>query len=295
MKQRFSPKEFLAAISRQTILQGDNGAAKRISKVAREVIVKPDTAIIRQGEFKHDVFFILQGSFNVFVRASLVAVRSAGHHVGEMAGIMNARRTATVKSVEEAVLAKISKKDFLKIADDFPIIWANLTRELAARLDQRKNLIREPNVKPYIFIGSSTKHKAVAEKIREGLKDLKADIQVWSDPGVFQASDTFIETLAAAAAKADFAILVFAKDDILFQKGKKSYVTRDNVVFEAGLFVGAITRKRTFFVRPRNVQIKILTDLAGVTLLDYTKSKNNIDVKSACSQIRATIHKLGVR
>lgn len=296
MKKRFSSKEFLAGISRQAILAGETTrAAKEIARIAREIVVKPGTTIIKQGEYKHDVFFVLQGSVKVFVNSSLVAIRTAGQHVGEMAGIMNSRRTATVISAEESILAKVSKLNFLKIADKLPFIWANLTRELAMRLDQRRNLIREPNPFPNIFIGSSTKHKAVAEKIREGLDGLNAQIDVWSDPGVFAASDTFIETLTAAAAKADFAVLVFAKDDVLVQKGKKSFVTRDNVVFEAGLFIGAISRKRTFLVRPKNARIKILTDLAGVTLLDFHKVKDRIDVANACYQIRKVVLERGVR
>ena len=286
----------MVSISRQAILCGETTkAAKEIARVAQEIVVKPGTIIIKQGEYKHDVFFILQGAVKVFVNSSLVATRTAGQHFGEMAGIMNSRRTATVITTEESVLAKVSKQNFLKIANKLPFIWANLTRELATRLDQRRNLIREPNPFPYIFIGSSTKHRSIAEKIRDGLNGLNARIDVWSDPGVFAASDTFIETLTAAAAKADFAVLVFAKDDVLVQKGIKSFVTRDNVVFEAGLFIGAISRKRTFLIRPKNARIKILTDLAGVTLLGFHKAKNCIDVTNACSQIRTAVLEHGVR
>jgi len=212
-----------------------------------------------------------------------------------MASLLRTRRTATVVTEEETVFAKVSRKDFFSIADRCPSLWRNLAVELAGRLHQRRNLIREPNAKPFIFIGSSTKTRDIAGSIRGGLKSLDAEIQVWSDPGAFPASDTFIETLACAAKEADFAILIFGKDDVVIRRGKRQFAPRDNVVFEAGLFIGGITRARTFLVRQRNASVNILSDLAGVTLLHYRKVKGQIDVGTACAQIEARVRKMWVR
>lgn len=81
----------------------------------------------------------------------------------------------------------------------------------------------------------------------------------------------------------------------MISKGKKTFVPRDNVIFETGLFIGAIGRNRTFPVRQKNADIKVLSDLQGVTLLDFKKTKGQIDVSSACDQIAARVKKLWVR
>src|SRR6185369_2350100 len=114
----------------------------------------------------------------------------------------------------------------------------------------------------------------VANSVRDGLaKEFGAtvDVKVWSDRGVFQPSNTFIEDLERAAATADFAVIVFGKDDLVRSRWSFSRAPRDNVVFEAGLFIGGIGRERTLMMRPERVSLKIPSDLAGVALLSYCK------------------------
>ena len=40
---------------------------------------------------------------------------------------------------------------------------------------------------------------------------------------------------------------------------------RDNVVFELGMFIGALGHARTFLVQPLDAEVKIPTDLMGFT------------------------------
>jgi predicted nucleotide-binding protein len=91
---------------------------------------------------------------------------------------------------------------------------------------------------------------------------------VWTD-GVFQASRSSIYALEQAAQSADFAVLVLSPDDTVVSRGSERTAPRDNVVFELGLFIGALGHERTFIVRPRGVELKVPTDLLGVTPLDY--------------------------
>jgi len=296
MLNSMGKKELAAAIARQTLVQCDPTASRRLATAATLIRVRPGRVIIKQGAATNDVFFVIQGSLRIIVnKTTQVAIRSAGQHVGEMASLLNSTRTATVVANEESLLAKVSGKAFLKIAGGRTLIWRNLAVELAQRLHQRRNLIREPNPRPVIFIGSSGKHLAVAEALEEGLGGLNAVIKVWSD--AFKPSSVTINTLTTEAKRADFAILVFGRDDIVISKGKRSFGPRDNVVFEAGLFMGAISRERTFVVRQKNANVKILSDLEGVTLLDYHQrnSKCLIDVKKACRQIRSAVTAVGIR
>ena len=73
---------------------------------------------------------------------------------------------------------------------------------------------------------------------------------------------------------------------------------RDNVLFELGLFMGRLGRSRTFVVRPRHGDVKLPSDLAGVTaaLYDWPRSDNDkrAAVGPACDELRRAIRSLGV-
>jgi predicted nucleotide-binding protein len=100
-----------------------------------------------------------------------------------------------------------------------------------------------------------------------------------------------LEALEAAVESYDFGIFVFTPDDEITVRDKTKPAARDNVIFEAGLFIGKIGRRRSFIVRPRNVQMQVPSDLNGITLADYDSSKTNVTaaVGTACTKNRESI------
>ena len=89
----------------------------------------------------------------------------------------------------------------------------------------------------------------------------------------------------------DFGIFVFSPDDRIQKRGDEASVPRDNVIFEAGLFIGKLTRFRSFIICPREVDIQLPTDLRGLTVATYDPTSVNMDaaVGPACRQIRIAI------
>jgi predicted nucleotide-binding protein len=94
-------------------------------------------------------------------------------------------------------------------------------------------------VRPRIFLGSSGQQEKLVQALTRGLKDI-ADVDPWTtafNPGV-----STLERLVELTREVDFATFVFdwttrgASTDE--QAGQAS--PRDNVVFEAGLFGGAL-------------------------------------------------------
>lgn len=71
------------------------------------------------------------------------------------------------------------------------------------------------------------------------------------------------------ARSCDFAVLLMTADDTTASRGRRKASPRDNVVFELGLFMGALGRDRTFVVSPKGVDLKLPTDLLGVTNVMY--------------------------
>ena len=81
----------------------------------------------------------------------------------------------------------------------------------------------------------------------------------------------------AALNKFDFAIFVFTPDDPIEYKSQALITVRDNVIFEAGLFIGRIGTERVFFVKPRNAnQLKLPSDLLGVIAGEYDSERDNL-------------------
>jgi predicted nucleotide-binding protein len=126
--------------------------------------------------------------------------------------------------------------------------------------------------RPRLFIGSSTEGLPIAEVIQLGLDEV-AECTLWTQ-GAFNLSQTTIESIVDATAKFDFAVLVLTPDDLTIKRGEIQASARDNILFELGLFTGALGRARTFMVFPRDSQPSFPSDLAGVTAATYSERED---------------------
>ena len=103
---------------------------------------------------------------------------------------------------------------------------------------------------------------------------------VWSQD-VFGATGTTIDTLLEQTQASDFAALVLTPDDSVTTRGTKAAVARDNVIFELGLFFAALRARRVFIIRPSDRNLKLPSDLAGVTCLDYVHNRSDKNLRAA--------------
>jgi predicted nucleotide-binding protein len=68
----------------------------------------------------------------------------------------------------------------------------------------------------------------------------------------------------------DFAIFVVTPDDQIDIRGKQFCATRDNVIFEIGLFMGGLGVERVIFVSAVNAaDFRLPSDLNGITYATY--------------------------
>ena len=149
-------------------------------------------------------------------------------------------------------------------------------------------------MKPRVFIGSSKEGEEVANAIHANL-DEETECVVWTQ-GVFGLSDSNIESLTRKINESEFAVFVFTPDDSLTMRGKLFSAPRDNVVYELGLFSGALGRERCFFVTPRRSTIHLPTDLLGMTAGSYDERRRDNDLQAAvgpfCTKVRNKIKRL---
>lgn len=151
-------------------------------------------------------------------------------------------------------------------------------------------------MKPKIFIGSSVEGLSVAYAIQQNLTH-DAEPTVW-DQGIFDLSQTTMESLTKAVDESDFGVFVFSPDDVTKMRGSDHNTVRDNVIFEFGLFTGKLGRDRVFFVRPDGCDLHLPTDLLGITPGVYNPHREDGRLQAAtgpaCNQIREAMKKLPI-
>jgi predicted nucleotide-binding protein len=254
--------------------------------------------ISRQGDSDNDIYLIVAGSVGVVINKREIAVRNSGTHVGEMALLdPTARRSASIVTKEKTVLLKLSEEKVTRIARKYPDYWRQLAIELSSRLRERTKFIREPNSRPVVFIGSSSDAIVESTYLHRSLQQRDLLCKLWTK-GVFQLSQTTIEDLIRASRESDFAVLFLTPDDITTSRGRKRASPRDNVVFELGLFIGALGRERTYLAVPKGIELKLPTDLLGVTHAAYKPAKGSPPdkrLRGASQLIWERIKELGPR
>ncbi|UCH97963.1 MAG: nucleotide-binding protein, partial [Candidatus Aminicenantes bacterium] len=102
-----------------------------------------------------------------------------------------------------------------------------------------------------------------------------AYVEIWNQGTVFGLGDAMLEALEAATITYDFGIFIFSPDDELYSRGEIKTVARDNVIFEAGLFIGKLGRRRVFVVQPQGQQIVLPTDFHGITTATFNPNATN--------------------
>jgi CRP/FNR family transcriptional regulator, cyclic AMP receptor protein len=284
-------------IKSQRIVGGDDAIATAFAAAAHVEERKVGDVLIQQGDGSNNLILILSGTVGVMVNGRGVATRRAGEHVGEMSLVdPSAPRSATVTVLDDAIVAQVGEADFSRIVGDHPT-WRRLAKELCQRLRARGEMLRQPNDKPRLFLGSSAEALPVIKAIQAGLAYENVVATTWGD-GVFTAGSFTLETLEAEVQNADFALMAFTPDDTTLSRNKQLESPRDNVVFELGLFMGALGRKRTLIAQERGAELKIPSDLRGLTTLLYQPGKPE-DMRSRvgalCTDLAESMKKLGVR
>src|SRR5262249_62061701 len=104
-----------------------------------------------------------------------------------------------------------------------------------------------------------------------------------------------LDRLFELAQEVDFAAFVFAQDDWTSTDAAESAQAspRDNVVFEAGLFGGALGIRRTFILHANDS--KLPSDLLGLTSVRYDPAGGPAEVRAMNEKLRKAIETEGRR
>lgn len=300
MKERFegaNRSALIHSLSRQ-FGGATTDLAERVATLGELLEFAPADRLIVEGASDNDVYFIVSGTVSVIVKGREVRTLGAGCHVGEMSAIEpSLNRAATVLAAGTVVVVKLTSSAFVTLADEFPsVVWRSISQELSRRLHDRNRLMTAPNEKPRLFIMSSVEGLSVAREIQSQLNH-DALATVWTD-GAFWAGGYPLEALEQSVNDSDFGIAVAMFEDIVESRGDRNPSIRDNVLFELGMFMGKLGRRRSILVYPSHKGLKLPSDLHGLTPASYIPG----DIKDlpsriapVCNQIRKIIADFGVR
>ena len=287
----------LQALNEQYIVHGNAALAAALAKVVRLEEHAPGTRLIEQGNADNHILFILIGEVAIAINGQEVAHRKAGQQVGEMALLSpGALRSASVIARETVVTALVTETDFTAVAAAHPEAWRRIAAELGDRLRQRTRFVRQRNDTPILFIGSSRESLPIVEALVAGWKAPPFIVRPWTGV-VFSPSQFPIDDLARQVVACDFAALVLGPDDQVLSRGATSNAPRDNVLFELGLFMGAIERARTLFIVPLDEDVKTPSDILGLNPLRYVSRTGSLadNLAPVCGDIAALIQGMGPR
>ena len=136
---------------------------------------------------------------------------------------------------------------------------------------------------PRLFVASSREAESVARAVKEGL-DRVADVKLWWGEDLWTPGGTTLEDLLRLSAAYAYAVVILRGDDYVVFRGEEGTIPRDNVLFEAGLFMAHLGPKRTFIVVPKDTDVKILSDLAGRNILSYPRADEVSGYKGALKE-----------
>lgn len=120
-----------------------------------------------------------------------------------------------------------------------------------------------------VFIGSSSESLRLALDVQRRVQERGASATVWTE--AFSPGQQLLPAILNLVREFDFGIFVFSPDDVTLIRAKGQQTVRDNVLFEAGVFMGGLGPERTFVLAPRGrgSQAHIPTDLAGFLTATY--------------------------
>jgi hypothetical protein len=141
-----------------------------------------------------------------------------------------------------------------------------------------------------MFIGSSIEALPVVTMIASAFSQ-HAECVPWNVAPEFSTKGSFptFTALCDAALRYDFSLFVLTPDDLITYRGNNFRAPRDNVLFEMGLFIGAIGPERVFAIVQQmdKPKMKIPSDLLGVNMPRFRHIRNNS--RASLASIQAEI------
>jgi len=148
--------------------------------------------------------------------------------------------------------------------------------------------------KPRVFVASSREALEQARAVSDNLSDTCHSV-VWEH--AFSPGSIVLEELLDQLNqnRYDFGVFLFGADDVTTIRDSQFFTVRDNVVFELGLFMAKLGRKRSFLIVPDMPDFRIPTDLHGLVWASFDPGHTGGDkamMSTASNEIRRAVRQV---
>jgi CRP/FNR family cyclic AMP-dependent transcriptional regulator len=126
---------------------------KLLAFTSERITYEAEQLFFSQGDMGDAAYLIIEGEADVLVDTPTgelnVATLGRNDFVGEIAILCDVPRTATVRAKSRTVTLRISKDLFFRLIAEFPEMSVEIMRELASRLDDTTNKLRDALAGPH--------------------------------------------------------------------------------------------------------------------------------------------------
>jgi CRP-like cAMP-binding protein len=137
-----------------------------LARAARPLTLGPTERLVVQGQDGGSLFVVAEGEVEVVLRRDdgtdlVVDTMGKGAVVGEMSLLTGARRSATVRALDGAVVYEVSREQYAPILSEHPELVDVLTTLMVKRLAERQERLDA--------LGTERERRALARRIRDAL------------------------------------------------------------------------------------------------------------------------------
>lgn len=179
--------------------------------------------------------------------------------------------------MKKTILVQNLDKNIILISNDEQKEYKDIVMD-----NKEISINRQEEKKLEIFIGSSLEAEGYMDQIALKLEELKTIPLPWNvvGKGIFIPGMNTIDALINITKRVQAAVFIFNADDKKWNKKSSMEIldsVRDNVLFEYGLFVGALNKENVCFVCKGKPQLA--SDLKGITYIDGDEGEYNVKMK----------------
>ena len=114
-----------------------------------------------------------------------------------------------------------------------------------------------------LFIGSSGEALPIANEVKAIIQSKfrnSIEVKVWSETK-WKNLTSVLDNLTNNLDEFYYAVFICTPDDVIYSRKEFFYTSRDNVIFEFGLFLSRLGKERTFLILPNKLNYKKQTPL----------------------------------
>lgn len=131
--------ELLVSSLKQIFGEFDDAMLKTVTPLLEWVELAGGQTLLREGDLGDDLYFVISGRLRAYVRndvgePSLIGEIMRGQTIGEMALFTQEPRSATVITIRDSVLVRMTRPFFEQLLSVYPLVSLSMIRLIIERL-----------------------------------------------------------------------------------------------------------------------------------------------------------------